>query len=110
MTEPQWCKCRIVEPRIGQRGDALICFNCHQSKILPPKVDLGWVRTKKELFAEGRQYYNDFHKDALIDMLLQRDEQLLDAWRGYKPYDFLDKAALEKQIETSAGYLMFCEE
>lgn len=77
----QWCKCWIVEPRIFQKGDSLICHNCLDAKPLPPKIDLIWEMKKRQFLATGREHYGSMSREVLINTLLARDNLSFDFYR-----------------------------
>jgi len=106
----QWCKCRIVEPRIFQQDDTLICLYCHERKQLPPKVDFAWEREKKKFTEQGKIEYSTYSKDALIEMLLNRDRQLLDDYKNHKNYSFTTPKELQNRIIKFIPYLTFGKE
>lgn len=112
MIEETWCNCRITEPRIVQHGDDLVCTFCHKRKTLPPRVDLEWERLKRELLRYGQKYYGGFHKDVLIDMLINRDRQMLDYWKKLSRQgnsDYVNARTFREVVTNHVPYIVFKE-
>jgi hypothetical protein len=80
--EPEtWCKCRIIEPRIWQKGDTLYCEFCNEVKQLPAKIDLKWEISMRKFIGQGQAYYTMLSRDELIKLLLERDRNSFNFFR-----------------------------
>ena len=108
MTKPDWCQCKINEPKIEQIEDTLVCHWCNRQKKLPPHIDLKWERVKRQFLAYGKTDYKTYTKEALIEMLLKRDAHILEEWnKVYKGTLILSKAEFkERFVKPFIHYLV----
>lgn len=104
----QWCSCRVVEPRIFQQGDLLICLHCHEKKVLTPPASLQWAKLKRQALELGRSKYKSMSKDALVSLLLSRDELLFDKWNA--PLGTVERQKeMQKEITAHIPYILVKE-